>query len=225
LSWAAAHLGKAIEMADKLPATAPSVAPGSDRLRLQTSLASAAYYGLLVGHLARGEPAPLREIAELFLREATALPDCPEALIAHRSFAHTRLYFGDFAGAHDHYQRTVELYDQARHADFPNRFGNDPRASAEMSDAITLWVLGRIDDSLALADRALVDADSAAHAPTMGQTLLMSAFLGLVRCNPEAVATHSQAFADIASRYDFPAFWVGWATFLRGWAKWSDSAE
>ncbi len=91
-----------------------------------------AYYGLLVGHFARGEPAPLREIAKLFLREATALPDCPEALIAHRSFANTRLYFGDFAGAHDHFQRTVELYDQARHADFANRFGNDPRASAEM---------------------------------------------------------------------------------------------
>jgi class 3 adenylate cyclase/tetratricopeptide (TPR) repeat protein len=256
---AAAHLGKAIELADKVAATAPSVAPGSARLRLQTSLGNAliwakgyhapetsaafararelasrvedaserfsAYYGLSVGHLARGEPAPLREIAELFLREAAARPDCPEALIAHRNFATTRFYFGDFAGAHDHFQKTLELYDQARHADFANRFGNDPRASAEMSDATTLWVLGRVDDSLALADRALADAESSAHAPTMGQTLLFAAFLGLARCNPEAVATYSQAFADIASRYAFPAFWVGWATFLHGWAKWSDAAE
>jgi len=59
----------------------------------------------------------------------------------------------------------------------------------------------------------------------MAQTLLNAAFLGLARCNPEAVATYSQAFADIASRYDFPAFWAGWATFLHGWAKWSDAAE
>src|SRR6516165_8616703 len=29
-----------------------------------------AYYGLWVGHLTRGEPAPMREMAELFLREA-----------------------------------------------------------------------------------------------------------------------------------------------------------
>ncbi|MGC1888916.1 MAG: hypothetical protein WA709_22970, partial [Stellaceae bacterium] len=35
---AAAHLGKAIELADKLAATAPSAAPGGNRLRLQTSL-------------------------------------------------------------------------------------------------------------------------------------------------------------------------------------------
>ena len=29
-----------------------------------------AYFGLWVGHLTRGEPAPMREMAELFLREA-----------------------------------------------------------------------------------------------------------------------------------------------------------
>jgi len=38
---AAAHLGKAIELADKLAATAPSAAPGSNRLHLQTSLGNA----------------------------------------------------------------------------------------------------------------------------------------------------------------------------------------
>ena len=63
-----------------------------------------AYYGLWVGHLTRCEPEPMREVAELFLREATARPDCPEALVAHRISGTTCLYFGDFAGAHDHFQ-------------------------------------------------------------------------------------------------------------------------
>jgi len=31
-----------------------------------------AYYGLWSGHRTRGEPGPMREMAELFLREATA---------------------------------------------------------------------------------------------------------------------------------------------------------
>jgi predicted ATPase len=256
---AAAHLGKAIELADKLAATAPSAAPGSSRLRLQTSLGNAliwakgyqapettaafararelasreedaserfsAYYGLWVGHLNRSEPAPMREMAELFLREATARPDCPETLVAHRISGITCFYFGDFAGAHDHYQKTIELYDPARHADFANRFGQDPRVVAETFDAITLWVLGRIDDSLRLADRALADAESAAHTPTMAYALLHAALLGLVRCNPEAVATDSQALADIVSRYDLPVLWASHAVFLQGWAKWSDGAE
>jgi tetratricopeptide (TPR) repeat protein len=186
-----------------------------------------AYYSLWGGHLSRGEPAPmrevaelfLREVAELFLREATARPDCPETLIAHRVSGCNCFQFGDFAGAHRHFQKTIELYDQARHAGFADRFGQDPRASAEILDALALWVLGRVDESLRLADRALADAESAGHGPTMAHALGYAAFLGLFRRNPKAVATYSQAFADIVSRYDLPAYWAGIAVFLQSWAK------
>jgi class 3 adenylate cyclase/predicted ATPase len=256
---AAAHLGKAIELADKLDATAPSGAPASSRLHLQTSLGTAltwtkgyhapetsaafararelasreedaserfsAYHGLWVGHLNRGEPAPAREMAELFLREATARPDCPETLVAHRDSGLTCFYFGDFADAHQRFQKTIELYEPARHADFANRFGTDFRAGPAISDALTLWILGRIDEALPLAERALADAETAAHAPTTCRTLGYAAVLGLVRCNPEAVATYSQALADIVPRYDLPAFAAGQTVFFQGWAKWSNAAE
>jgi tetratricopeptide (TPR) repeat protein len=255
---AAAHLGKAIELADKLAARVPNAVPGIDRLRLQTSLGNAlmwakgyhlsetsaafararelasrvedaserfsAYYGLWVGHYNHSEPAPMREMAELFLREATARPDRPEALVAHRACGFTCWYFGDFAGAHGHFQKTIELYDQARHADFANRFGQHPGAGVEIGDALTLWVLGRIDEALLLADRATADAESAAHAPTMGFVLTFAARLGLFRRDPEAVTTYGQALADIASRYDL-ALWAGSAVFYQGWAKWSETAE
>jgi len=256
---AAAHLGKAIRLADKLAATAPSAALGSSWLRLQTSLGNAliwakgyqapetraafararelasqmedvserfsAYYGLWVGHLTRCEPAPASEMAQLFLREATARPNCPEVLVGHRISGVTRWYLGDFADARQHFQTTLELYDPACHGDFANRFGQDPRAAAEIFDALTLWVLGRIDEALPLADRALADAESTAHAPTMGYALAFAALLALFRYSSEAVATCSQALADIASRYDLPAMWVGRAAFLQGWAKWSDGAD
>ena len=184
-----------------------------------------AYYGLWVGHLSRGEPAPMREMAELFLREATALRDCPEIVVAHGISGLTCFYFGDLADGHQHFQKTVELYDQARHADFANRFGEDPRAAAEILDALILWALGRIDEALRLAERALGNAESAAHAPTMGYVLTFAALLGLVRCKPDAVATYSRALADIVSRHDLPALWVGWATFLQSWAKKCEGAE
>src|SRR5262249_36948073 len=125
-----------------------------------------AYYGLWTGHRNRGEPAPMREMAELLLREATARPDCPEAFIAHRVSGTTCFYFSDFASAHGHFQKSIELYDPACHGDFANRFGHDPRAAAEIFDALTLFALVRIDDSLGLADCALTDAESTAHAPT-----------------------------------------------------------
>ena len=246
-------------MADKLTATAPRAALGSNRLRLQTSLGNAliwakgyqaletsaafararelasreedaserfsAYYGLWVGHHRRCEPSPMREMAELFLSEATARPDCPETLVAHRISGVTRFYFGDFAAAHEHFQRTIKLYIPAYHGDFASRFGHDPRAAAEACDAVVLWVLGKVDEALNLADPALTDAGSAAHAPTMGNVLFLAATLGLLRYHPETVATYSRALADIVSRYDLPAYWTGRAAFFQGWAKWSEGDE
>jgi predicted ATPase len=256
---AAAHLGKAIELADKLTGAAPSAAPDGNRLRLQTSLGNAllhakgyqaaetsaafararelasreedaserfsAYYGLWIRHLNRCEPGPMREMAELFLREATARRDCPEAVVGYRVSGTTCFYFGDFADAHDRLQRTIELYDPARHADFTNRFGQDPRTVAEIIDALALWVLGRADDSLRLADRALAGAKASGHAPTMATVHYFRTLLGLVRGKSEAVADDSRAMADIASRYDLgAAFWAGFAAFFQGWARRTEGA-
>jgi predicted ATPase len=177
-----------------------------------------AYYGLWVGHQMRCEPAPMREMAELFQREATARPNCPEAVVAHRSSGLTCFYFGDFAGAHEHFQKTIDLYDPARHGDFANRFGNDPCAAAEIFDAETLWALGRVDEALRLADRALADAKSEARAPAVVHA--HRALLGLLQYDPETIATHSRALADLVSRYDLPAFWAGMAIFFQGWTRW-----
>jgi len=253
---AAAHLGKAIELADKLAASAATAPSASNRLHLQTSLGNAlmwakghtapetsaafacarelanqvedaserfsAYHGLFVGHLTRGEPSPMREMAELLLREATARPDCSEALVAHRisGISGTAcFYFGDYAAAHDYFRKSVELYDQIRHGDSVNRLGQNQRAVVEVVDAIALWVLGRVDEALRLANHALADAESAAHAGTMGQTPAFAALLGLLRHNSETVATYSRALADIVSRYDLPAFWVGDVAFFQGWTR------
>ena len=59
---AAAHLAKAIELADKLAATAPGAASGSNRLRLQTSLGNALFWAK--GHRAPETSAPLRAPAD-----------------------------------------------------------------------------------------------------------------------------------------------------------------
>jgi len=110
-----------------------------------------------------------------------------------------------------------------RHRDFVNRFGSDQRAAAEAYDAISLWVLGRVDEALRLADRALAHAESAAHAPAV--VLAFAALLGLLRHDPETVATSSEALAGVVSRYDLPAFLAGLVAFFQGWANWSDGAE
>ena len=68
-------------------------------------------FGLGILH---AEPAPLRDMAKLFLPEITAQPDCPEALIGHRISGVTCWYFGDYAEAHEHYRKSIQPYDPAR---------------------------------------------------------------------------------------------------------------
>src|SRR5262249_30367131 len=179
-----------------------------------------AYWGLWNGHFMRGEPAPMREVVELFLRETTGRRGCPEAGIAHRMIGSSPFYFGDCAAAHDHFQKSLELYEPAQHSELINRFGQHPRVAAASWDAVALWFLGRIYESSRLADRALADAKAAAHVPTMGIVLNLAALLGLLRYDPEPVTTCSQALADIVSRYDLPAFWVGCAACFQGWTRW-----
>jgi len=67
---AAAHLGKAIELADKLPAMAPSAAPGINRLRLQTSLGNALFW--TKGYQAPEVSAAFARARELASREEDA---------------------------------------------------------------------------------------------------------------------------------------------------------
>jgi hypothetical protein len=70
----------------------------------------------------------------------------------------TCFYFGDFSAAHDHSQKTIELYDQARATPISSTGSARICVAAEIFDAVTLWVLGQIDEALPLADRALTDA-------------------------------------------------------------------
>jgi predicted ATPase len=184
-----------------------------------------AYWGLWNGHFMRGEPAPMREMAELFLREVEARPDCPESVIAHRISGGTRFYFGDYAAAHDHFQKSLELYDSGKHSELINRFGQHPCVAAESWDAVALWLLGRIDEALRLAARALADAKTAAHVPTMAYVHIFRALLGALRRSPQAAAADGQALAAIVSQHGLTADFASLPIFYRGWANWSRDHE
>src|SRR5262249_55985686 len=74
---AAAHLGKAIELADKLAATAPSAVLSSNRLHLQSSLGNALIW-------AKGYPAPETRAAFARARElANRVEDASERFSAY----------------------------------------------------------------------------------------------------------------------------------------------
>ena len=79
-------------------------------------------------------------------------------------------------------------------------------------------------DAVEAADRhGVAWRATAQNRPARGDTSRSG--LGLVRGNSEAVATHSQAYAEHVARYDLSAHWAGFAAFFQGWAKRANTAE
>jgi hypothetical protein len=96
------------------------------------------YYGQWVSSFTRGEIGPAREMAELFLHDVEADQSLPEACVGHRVFASTCWYIGEFAKAHEHLQRALNLFDPKQHQDFMHRFGQDVGSQAGIFDALAL---------------------------------------------------------------------------------------
>jgi tetratricopeptide (TPR) repeat protein len=127
------------------------------------------YYGQWVSSFTRGEIGPAREMAELFLHDVEADPSLPEACVGHRVFGSTCWYIGEFAKAHEHLQRALNLFDPKQHQDFMHRFGQDVGSQAGIFDALALYGLGHVDEALHRADQAGKNASITAHVPTLVQ--------------------------------------------------------
>jgi tetratricopeptide (TPR) repeat protein len=203
---AIAHLGKAIEMADKaaegVPRAEAAQVMTGQRLRLQTAYGSALLHGrgmqspethrafsraqelaagpndpserfsiqyaLWAGHFVRGELAPLREIAELALRELEGRPASPEVVVGLRINAATEWFAGNFIAARAFLERARDIFDPKLHSDPAFRFAQDIGVSVAAYLALVLWVLGEVDQARAVADQGMARAMRTGHVSTIG---------------------------------------------------------
>ena len=166
-------------------------------------------YGLWVGHLVRGELAPMRDTADAFLRHVEMRPMSPEAGIAHRLYALTRWYQGDYADARHHLERALAILDRERDRDLTFRFGQDQFVAAEIFLALALWSLGEVAPAERLAEAAQQ------HAAESGQIATL-AYMHLWVGNLEAVSGD----AARATRHAAPLLALCRERSLAGYATW-----
>ncbi|HEY3718546.1 MAG TPA: AAA family ATPase, partial [Roseiarcus sp.] len=117
-----------------------------------------AYYGLFIGSQLRAELRLAREIAEKFLCEAEKEARTIEAAAARRSLGTARLYQGDLAQAHAHFEQTLRIYDPERDREAKFRFGTDVGALAMVYLALTNWLLGEAGQARKLGEEAIARA-------------------------------------------------------------------
>jgi class 3 adenylate cyclase/tetratricopeptide (TPR) repeat protein len=178
-----------------------------------------AYYGLWAGSLLRGELAPMREVADIFLREVQRLPESPETGVAHRVFGITRWYEGDYVAARLHLEQAVASYDYERDRHLASRFGYDPGVVATFFLGLVLWPLGEVDRAAYLTEKAFSLAVRCGSIPTLACAhTYTSAFAAIRRKSGQAIE-HARALLALAREHELPQ-WLMHGTFLHGWARW-----
>ena len=172
--------------------------------------------GLGAYHTVRAEFARARELGEELLRLGQRVLD-PELLLrAHRLLGGTLFRMGEFAGALDHAEQGVALYDSGQHRAYAVRHGVDPGANVRGAGAWALWMLGYPDRALRWASDAVALARELGHRHSLAQVLYYTARV-LSSAGPHAVAEHAEACVAISVEHGF-SFWRADGIKLLGWA-------
>lgn len=164
-----------------------------------------ALLGLWGFHLTRGELPTAREISEQLLRVAQLTNDPTLRLGAHRTFGISALYAGDLLLARTHLEAAVALYDRERHR--PNAFlysVADPGVTCLFSLAITLSLLGYVDQARERVHEALTLAQSLAHPFSRAFALNFTAIVSELRREYQAGLPYAQEAIAVATEQGFP---------------------
>ena len=96
-------------------------------------------------------------------------------IIGHRLMGHALLLTGDLTEGRAHYNRSLALYDPAKHRSMAAIFGQDAGMAALSHRSWTLWLLGYPEAALADAEQALSSAREMGHAATLMYALYHAA--------------------------------------------------
>jgi class 3 adenylate cyclase/predicted ATPase len=178
-----------------------------------------AYYGLCVGHYVRGEIAPMRELAEAFLNDASRRKGSSELGVAHRIYGVTKWFQGDFVGARSHLEEAVSIYDPERDRDLSYSFGGDVGVAAMVYLALVLWPLGEVARARKLMEDGLRLAVERGQVYTLAYGYGYKGIFETIRRDPARAMPPIQDFLGLSQKYGLQLFEIG-ASFLLSWARW-----
>ncbi|MBN9511598.1 MAG: hypothetical protein J0I21_21120 [Alphaproteobacteria bacterium] len=179
----------------------------------------AAYYGLWTGSYGRAELAPMERLAAAFLRDTASRPGSGEAATAHRVYAMTCWFRGEFLEARTYLERSLAICDSTRDRDLAFRFGVDVDVAAMADLALVLWPLGAVDRARSLAERAVAQARREGHMPSIAYAHAYAANIAMMGRDRRQAAPHAEALIALAGELEMP-LWLALGRFLRAWTTW-----
>jgi predicted ATPase len=96
-------------------------------------------------------------------------------------------------------------------------YGIDPGAHCLVHMAMTLGLLGYVDQAVARTHDALTLAHALSHPFSLSLALIMTAWVHLLRREWHQTQEYAEAAMTLATEQGF-TFYTAWGTILRGWA-------
>ena len=174
-------------------------------------------WGLWAFYLVRTALGTALGLAERCLRLADNVRDPALQLEAHRNLGATLLWHGELARARSHLEQAIALYDPEQHASHAFVYGQDPGVASLCYQAVTLWSLGEVDDSLRTSQEAVALARSTSHPYSLVYALLFAAIVHQLRGEEQAVLEHADALIATSREHAF-GLGLAWGPIMRGWA-------
>jgi predicted ATPase len=173
--------------------------------------------GLRTFYQIRGDALTAYELGEQMLRLAQRGQDAALLLEAHMALGAALYWLGEFAPAHEHFERVLALYDPQQHRSHAFLYGTDPGVMGYSYMAWTLWYLGYPEQSLQRLQAAIALGRELGHPFSLASALAYAAALYYFRRQARPTQEWAEQTMALSNEHGFP-FWLNMTVMLRGWA-------
>ncbi len=163
----------------------------------------------------QGELQTARELGEQLLTLAQRVQEEELLLVAHNVLGDTLVWLGEFAGAREHLEQGMALYNPHQYRSHAFLYGYDSGVHCLSFLAWALWYLGCPEQALRRIHEALTLAQEVSHPFSLGFALAFAAWLHQLRREGQAAQERAEAIIALSTDQEFP-FWEAWGTILRG---------
>jgi predicted ATPase len=175
-------------------------------------------YGQSMYHAQRSEFDQAQHLAEDLLR-LSRQRDYPAGLVlGHFSAGRNLMFVGDFASSRSHLKQALALCDLVPHRSIINQAGIHPRVGSHAYLGGVLLCLGFPNRALAQSRRAIAEAQTMAHPPSLAVSLSVGTLLLSLIGDDAGLAEHADQLVAVAAEQGFP-HWAAAGTMFRGWTK------
>jgi class 3 adenylate cyclase/predicted ATPase len=187
--------------------------------RFKESPQSFAMLNSVIGvQLVRGEFEQARDLAQDLLTRASRQDDSTPILMGHRALGTALFLLGQLAGARDHLQSALDVYNIDRHGPLRLIFSQDYKSTAQAYLGLTCVLLGDIDAGLAHGRDAVAHAEQLHHPHSICYVLPFLAGAHIFCGEAQAAYPVAERTIALSGKYGFP-LWLAGGHMLRGWAR------